>query len=432
MEHTEIENHHKDTVQNPRKSYQIFSEKRTIFRKSSKVHERLYLSLQSCSVRNNLLQLEKLSKSTTSKSLKNRLDALSNILETLQIQSTYENNARNLGILDFKVAQELYADIAQIPTNCREDDIHTRLKDDLLNPIHGVRCLIYINKRGKHYIILDSDEISIVDIFQKLISDEELAFNEGSLNNRLHEYVNYEFIQKTLGTMDSENDQSIAKALLSIFLSRDQLESIGIRPDTARSALQKLQVVQEEITNAYTAATDMLNLRLTKEIQDKQSKLNNLCNMESNHLSVKRKADIEMEKELLEESLNSKSTLLLQEDKYSVQKFKQATKRLSKKLIAENRIKSRRLGAGPKPLLDSGDEDFIARAIESKSSAHGRRHDSIMYLNHRVTSKDLLSIANYNLIRRGKHMIRSARTVWLRGRPRRVNTIEGKRHCGKS
>ncbi|CAC5384101.1 unnamed protein product [Mytilus coruscus] len=199
MEHTEIENYYKDNVQNPRKSNQIFSEKRTIFRKSSKVHERLYLSLQSCSVRNNLLQLEKLSKSTTSKSLKNRLDALSNILETLQIQhvqSTYQNNARNLGILDFKVAQELYADIAQIPTNCREDDIHTRLKDDLLNPIHGVRCLIYINKRGKHYIILDSDEISIVDIFQKLISDEELAFNEGSLNNRLHEYVNYEFIQK--------------------------------------------------------------------------------------------------------------------------------------------------------------------------------------------------------------------------------------------
>lgn len=69
MEHTEIENHHKDNVQNPRKSYQLFSEKRTIFRKSSKVHERLYLSLQSCSVRNNLLQLEKLSKSTTSKSL---------------------------------------------------------------------------------------------------------------------------------------------------------------------------------------------------------------------------------------------------------------------------------------------------------------------------------------------------------------------------
>lgn len=93
------------------------------------------------------------------------MDALSNILETLQIQSTYQNNARNLGILDFKVAQELYADIAQIPTNCREYDIHTRLKVDLLNPIHGLRCLIYINKRGKHYIILDSDEISIVDIF---------------------------------------------------------------------------------------------------------------------------------------------------------------------------------------------------------------------------------------------------------------------------
>lgn len=81
-------------------------------------------------------------------------------------------------------------------------------------------------------------------------------------------------------------------------------------------------------------------------------------------------------------------------------------------------------------MLDSDDEDFIANAIESKSSAHGRRQDTVLYLNHRVKLEDLLSIANYNLIRRGKKLLKSAKTEHLRARPRKINTIEGKRHKG--
>ncbi|CAC5384653.1 unnamed protein product [Mytilus coruscus] len=81
-------------------------------------------------------------------------------------------------------------------------------------------------------------------------------------------------------------------------------------------------------------------------------------------------------------------------------------------------------------MLDSDDEDFIANAIEIKSSAHGRRQDTVLYLNHRVKLEDLLSIANYNLIRRGKKLLKSAKTVHLRARPRKINTIEGKRHKG--
>ncbi|CAG2257868.1 unnamed protein product [Mytilus edulis] len=111
-------------------------------------------------------------------------------------------------------------------------------------------------------------------------------------------------------------------------------------------------------------------------------------------------------------------------------KYGYCVKRLTEKLIKENRIKARRLGAGARPMLDSDDEEFIANAIESKSSAHGRRQDTVLYLNHRVKLEDLLSIANYNLIRRGKKLLKSAKTVHLRARPRKINTIEGKRHKG--
>ena len=79
-------------------------------------------------LKNNSLRLKTLLNATTSNSLKNRLGALLTIL-----------------LLDFKVAEELYADWIQIHLTCRQYDIHIRLKEDLLNPIHGLRCL---NKRA--------------------------------------------------------------------------------------------------------------------------------------------------------------------------------------------------------------------------------------------------------------------------------------------
>ena len=84
----------------------------------------IYVSLQSCSVKNNSLRLKTLLNATTSKSLKNRLGALLTIL-----------------LLDFRVAEELYADLVQIPLTYRQYDIHIRFKEDLVNPIHGLRCL---------------------------------------------------------------------------------------------------------------------------------------------------------------------------------------------------------------------------------------------------------------------------------------------------
>ena len=120
--------------------------------------------------------------------------------------------------------------------------------------------------------------------------------------------------------------------------------------------------------------------------------------------------------------------LLSQTAKYSVQKFKQATKRLAAKLAKENRMKARKLGAGAQTLLDTEDKEFVGNAIASKSTAHGRRKDAVLYLNHRVKCEGLLSLTNYSLYKRGKRLIKSATTIYMRGRPKRLNTIERRRH----
>ena len=88
---------------------------------------------------------------------------------------------------------------------------------------------------------------------------------------------------------------------------------------------------------------------------------------------------------------------------------------------------------GPKPKLDEEDEDFIAKAIEDKSSYHGRRHDTVLYTGRRVKKKNLLSIANYRLAQRGKKLIQSATTVYNRARPRNKRSIMAKAYSvGKS
>ena len=52
-------------------------------------------------------------------------------------------------------------------------------------------------------------------------------------------------------------------------------------------------------------------------------------------------------------------------------------------------------------MLDLEDEDFICRSVEPTATAHGRRHDSVLYLGHRVKKKHL-TLANFNLRNRQK------------------------------
>ena len=132
----------------------------------------------------------------------------------------------------------------------------------------------------------------------------------------------------------------------------------------------------------------------------------------------------------MSEQLYSLEELLEHKTKYSQQKYKQAVSRLTQKLIKENRLKRRKLGAGAKPLLNSEDEEFVSNAIASKSTCHERRKYATLYLLHRVKCEGLLTLANYSLYKRGKKLIKSASTIYMRGRPKRLNTIEGKKHRG--
>ena len=234
--------------------------------------------------------------------------------------------------------------------------------------------------------------------------------------------------------MDSEYDRNALKAVLFATRSHREITELGINAHRAVKFLHNTISAAEECENALEAAGDMLNHRMSKkrkliderinDIDEKISKLGDL-------LPESRKKDLVAEKESLREREEKIQKLQIRNDRSSKKSFNQSRKRLATNLIEENRVKRRKRSTGAPKALDSEDEELIRKAIEDKSTTHGRRHDAVMYTNHRVKKKDFLTIANYYLYKRGKKLIRSATTVLNRGRPKNISSKAAERHLGK-
>ncbi|CAB4010188.1 RNA-directed DNA polymerase from transposon X-element [Paramuricea clavata] len=143
--------------------------------------------------------------------------------------------------------------------------------------------------------------------------------------------------------------------------------------------------------------------------------------------------DMEEELQQKKSAVRNITAMLSSEgDKKSQQKFSQMKNRRAVKLFEAKRIKRRaKTTQGNTCLIDSDDEDFIAKCIEDKATYQGRRHDLIMYTNKRVKKRDLLNIANYRLLQKKKKLVKSATTVYNRSKPRSSRSIQAKRHRGK-
>ncbi|CAB3995284.1 RNA-directed DNA polymerase from transposon X-element [Paramuricea clavata] len=172
-------------------------------------------------------------------------------------------------------------------------------------------------------------------------------------------------------------------------------------------------------------ARDLIIVRL----QDKEKSLNDKISQKATAIQQfgqswppHVKEDKEAEIEALKEQEHNSNT--------SKQKFQQMVKRTADHLDEHRRLKRRRLGVGAPVLLDEEDEDFVAKSIEDKATYHGRRHNTVMYVNRRVKKNDLLGIVNHKRQTDGKKLLKSATTVWNRSRPRNTRSIQAK-HLGK-
>ena len=231
--------------------------------------------------------------------------------------------------------------------------------------------------------------------------------------------------------MDSEYDQNLAKGLMAALLPRAQLYNLGIKPDRLIGHLSQILDASKGAENAIDAADGLSLYRLKdrlKRIDQQEKELQE--KLACCALSERTKADIQADLNLLEQRQQESSALLTREDKDGIRTFSQSRKRVAKELLEENRVKRRRLGTARPKSNGEEEEEYLARCIAEKCTAHGRLYNTTMYLNHRVKKRHFLSIVNDNLLQKGKKIIRSATTVYNHSKPINVRSKAAKQHLG--
>ncbi|XP_070580686.1 uncharacterized protein [Ptychodera flava] len=349
------------------------------------------------------------------------LKGLLYVLRQLLVSSPMNEN-KVIGYLPFQDAYGFYCGFFDGQPTEEE------FRDHLLHPDHGL-CVTITSVVGRRFVILNNDSVDLTALF---IEIQELEGTNDDSESRFP--LSLESVQKIIASMDTEYDKSVLKAVLFASSTRNYVYKLGMKPDRCVHFLSKVIDVSNEYENANVAAGDIFTLRVKNKFDKVVDQLQNIDSKieKCNTLSDKRKSDLLDEKDSLQIRKKELACFLNPQNKKTKRKMSQTRKRIAINLLEENRIKRRKLGAGAPQLLDSEDEMFIAKAVEDKSTAHGRRHDITLYSNHRVKKRHFLSLANYSLIKRGKRMIKSATTVLNRGRPRYVRSKQARVHIGKS
>ena len=124
--------------------------------------------------------------------------------------------------------------------------------------------------------------------------------------------------------------------------------------------------------------------------------------------------------------------LLWKEDQSSANKVRYAAKRVTDSLLKQNRVKRRRLGAGRPMEMGEDKEQFLLQSIEEMSTNHRRRHETVLYMNHRVKARDMLNIVNCRREEKNLKPLRSLSTVLSCGKAKRATSIQAKCHKDRS
>lgn len=130
--------------------------------------------------------------------------------------------------------------------------------------------------------------------------------------------------------------------------------------------------VAGEWRNAMIAAEDKITLRLKQRQHSYQEELESLTSLKQSKERVwdagikKTEGQIELTQDRI------RDTEFLMGD-VKGQKVKQMIKRKAKSLFEENRVKRRKISSqGRLSLLDSEDEEFVAKCIEDTTTYHVR------------------------------------------------------------
>ena len=198
----------------------------------------------------------------------------------------------------------------------------------------------------------------------------------------LHD-IDYDSVNLLLKSMDTEYDKNVLRTVLSLSDTRPELYDFGIDPTSANRRIRAITEAAVEYENALITGEDLVHVNLLQKQEKLQQKMKEAADTMNKKRSIwpeKRVKDLEESVTLTKEKLNDVQTQLKNEDSASIAKTRKAAKRRAESLLDQSRIKRRKLGAGRPTEMDGDEEKFLLKAIEEMATAHGRRHDTVMYL----------------------------------------------------
>ena len=408
---------------------------RTDIRKNCKVTENILKSLQKCYLKENmkLLEshidgLENNTESATGNGLMSHLKGLRAVLQVLLCQiPTEQGKEVRQSYITFDEAFGLYLAYSEKKTLLTLDIKHEkkRFRELICHPKYGLFVYIVMDK----FILLRSDDIDLEFFMEDFY--KQFTFESSTAENRLN--IDSELLHDMLNSMDSEWDKNIAKVIIGATRSRAELHKLSIDSHNISKLTEEVLDIIQERKNTKIAATDMVRLRLHSKLEKVKglisSKQKQLDRMKS-HWTEHQLDDLNNEIETLNVRKDDLHTIINPTSKSAKKKIGQMIHRTVRRLITENRLGLRRKSSGRPLGMDETDDNFILECIESKSTAHGRRQDLVMYTNRRVKKRDFLQLVNYNRLTRGLKPLKSSTTVYNRARPCNKRSVQSKKHLG--
>ena len=186
-----------------------------------------------------------------------------------------------------------------------------------------------------------------------------------------------------IAVMDTEWDKKVLRVLLGLNRSRSEVDALGIDSD----AIVKDKNMVFEYINSMSVVEEEAEKILIETLNRKYERMNGEIKRHKRQLIEKSNFWKEYQLEEIKEKIDNLNKelfnidLLKRKDKSKLDSFKQRIRRIKNNIIQERRMKLRKQGSGRKTVMDENDEIFLAKAIEDKATAHGRRKDSVFYLN---------------------------------------------------
>ena len=135
-----------------------------------------------------------------------------------------------------------------------------------------------------------------------------------------------------------------------------------------------------EVDKVETIANDTVTARLNFKIACCDENIQKLEKKKSNVMTDWTKVQLDVLQQNIDDLINYKvdlQRLQAAESKSDKYRLTAMVQNALRKLIRERRLKRRKLGSGRKLAMDSLDEMYLLKMIESKSVAHGRRGNEI-------------------------------------------------------